>query len=336
MNYRFGDIAETLLDNGYTPIPIRYGTKIPAMSNWQTTDYSTSSKKLKSLIEQCPGLSTGIVLGQVCVIDIDVLDAEITGVCMEIVTAKLGVAPCRVGKPPKKALFYGVKGPAFSKLTTKAYEINGQKAQVEILCSGQQAVVFGEHPETKKPYYWTDKSILYIPINELPEISEAEASALIRDLESELTLKADRPIAASFNPTTAVLRVEPCIESMEHKENIRGALSFIDPQDYEDWIAIGHALKTLGDPGEKMFLAWSKRRPDGSVPRNYVSDNDVKQRWGSFKPSRTSLAMIFRKASECGWKGQTPFVLGSSSHTELARYIQADIKLREAALMTVF
>ena len=50
MNQGFGDIAQTLLNNGYTPIPIRYGTKIPAIPNWQTTDYSNSPKKLKNLI----------------------------------------------------------------------------------------------------------------------------------------------------------------------------------------------------------------------------------------------------------------------------------------------
>jgi P4 family phage/plasmid primase-like protien len=329
MNQGFGDIAQTLLNNGYTPIPIRYGTKKPIKAKWETTDYSNSPKEVKSLIKEFPDASTGIVLGQVCVIDIDVLDADAARVCKEIVISKLGDAPCRVGKPPKSALFFRVQGPTFPKLTTKVYEIKGQKTQVEILCFGQQAVVFGKHPETQKPYYWTAKSILDVSVAELPTISKREAAQLIRDLESELALKADHPIAASFNPTAAVLRVEPCVASMGDKENITGALSFIDPQDYEDWVAVGHALKTIGDLGLEIFLAWSKRRPDGSVPRNYISDNDVKQRWGSFKPSRTSLAMVFRKASECGWKGQTPFALGSNSHTELARYIQADIKLRE-------
>ena len=131
MSHGFGDIAPTVLNNGYTPIPIRYGTKIPAIPNWQTTDYSTSPKKLKSLIEQFPGSSTGIVLGQVCVIDIDVLDAEAARVCVEIVTAKLGAAPCRVGKPPKKALFFGVQGPAFSKLTPRPMKLTVKRPRLK-------------------------------------------------------------------------------------------------------------------------------------------------------------------------------------------------------------
>ena len=62
MNQGFGDIAQTLLNNGYTPIPIRYGTKKPIKAKWETTDYSNFPKELKSLIKQFPTHQQGSFL----------------------------------------------------------------------------------------------------------------------------------------------------------------------------------------------------------------------------------------------------------------------------------
>jgi hypothetical protein len=249
----FAEVAERLHGNGYTPIPVVLGQKRPAITDWTNVNYEGSPELLEQFCTKHRSASTGILLGQVCAIDIDVLDAEVAQACRRVVTSKLGDAPCRIGKYPKNALFFRVQGPGFPKLATKHYQIDGDKAQVEILCDGQQVVVCGIHPDTQEPYYWTDESILDVPITALPEISEAAAADLLQELESELASKATYPIIASLNPPATVPTVGLVLAPMDGKKSIADALSFIDPQNYDDWIAVGHALKTIGDPGLKIF-----------------------------------------------------------------------------------
>jgi hypothetical protein len=191
----FADVAGRLLDNGYTPIPVIKKAKRPAISEWPTINYHTNPGLLDRLCRDYPDASTGIVLGQVCAVDIDVLDKKSAHTIKALIISRLGDAPCRVGKPPKSALFFCVEGPTFSKLATRAYEIDHKKAQVEFLCSGQQAVVFGDHPDTDKPYHWIDESILDIGAFRLPKISKLDAENLSREIELELAKQADVPEA---------------------------------------------------------------------------------------------------------------------------------------------
>ncbi|MBO37649.1 MAG: hypothetical protein CMM75_00520 [Rhodospirillaceae bacterium] len=321
----FATSARLLSQNGYTPIPVVAGGKYPTIKNWTNINYEQSPQLLGEYCTKYPNASTGILLGDVCAVDIDVLDEQAAKACSDIVVSKFGEVPCRIGKAPKSAYFFRVEGNSFSKFRTAEFKIDGDKAQVEFLCDGQQVVVFGEHPHTKKPYSWCDKSLLDVNISQLPTISESEAQGLKDKFEKQLGCRGKKTPESrdSKAPLPNSLNAIPSMKVMEE------ALSFIDPQVYDDWIAIGHALKTIGAPGLKLFLSWSKRRPDGSVPRNFVSDDDVRKRWNSFKPVRTSLAAVLRKAAESGWKGETPFALKSNSHTELARYILADFKLRE-------
>jgi P4 family phage/plasmid primase-like protien len=325
----FADTAQRLLDNGYTPIPIAPGKKRPAIKDWNSVNYKQSPHLLEELCNKHSNASTGILLGDVCAIDIDVLDTEVACACRKMVTTKLGNAPCRYGKHPKSAFFFRVHGSSFKKLATKAYQISGDKAQVEIHCDGQQMVVFGIHPDTQKPYYWHGEDLLEVPFSKLPEISETEARALLKDLELELASKStESKTALSPTPTVtpmAGLELAP----PNDMKNITDALGFVDPQDYNDWVAVGHALKTGGEQYLEIFQKWSKRRPDGSIPCNFVSGGDVKKRWNTFKPERTSLAEVFRKAAGAGWTGASPFTLPSNSHTVIARTILAEMGLRE-------
>jgi len=325
----FADIAGRLLDNGYVPLPVVAGEKRPAINDWNNVSYENSPDLLESFCSKHPNASTGILLGDVCVIDIDVLDTEVAHGCRSIVTTKLGDAPCRFGKYPKSALFFRVQGASFKKLATKSHTINGDKAQVEIHCDGQQMVVFGTHPDTQNPYYWSDESLLDVPISELPAITEAETKALLKDLNFELASKATQPNTALLPLPAATPMVGPGSALSDTMMSIKDALSYLDPQDYQIWIAVGHALKSDGEQYLEIFQKWSKKRPDGSIPRNFISENDVQNRWETFRPDRTSLAEVFRKAADAGWTGSSPVALRSNSHTEIARYILVNLELND-------
>jgi len=187
----FGDIAKALFCNGYKPIPVIAGDKRPAIADWTNINYEAQPERLQELRDRFPSASTGVVLGNVCAIDIDVLEPGAADSCRHLVTTRLGQAPSRFGKRPKSVLLFRVDGTPFKKMATKAFVINGLKAQVEILCEGQQVVVFGEHPDTKKPYHWEGESPLTVPVSGLPSISVSAAEELIKALEMELSFRAD-------------------------------------------------------------------------------------------------------------------------------------------------
>ena len=187
----FGDIAKALFWNGYKPIPVIAGGKRPAIADWTNINYEAQPERLQELRDRFPSASTGVVLGNVCAIDIDVLEPGAADSCRHLVTTRLGQAPSRFGKRPKSVLLFRVDGTPFKKMATKAFVINGLKAQVEILCEGQQVVVFGEHPDTKKPYHWEGESPLTVPVSGLPSISVSAAEELIKALEMELSFRAD-------------------------------------------------------------------------------------------------------------------------------------------------
>ena len=259
MSPGFADIAERLLDHGYVPLPVVAGEKRPAINDWNNVSYENSPDLLESNCSKHPNASTGILLGDVCVIDIDVLDTEVAHGCRSIVTTKLGDAPCRFGKYPKSALFFRVQGASFKKLATKSHTINGDKAQVEIHCDGQQMVVFGTHPDTQNPYYWSDESLLDVPISELPAITEAEAKALLKDQNFELASKATQPNTALLPLPATTPMVGPGSALSDTMMSIKDALSYLDPQDYQIWIAVGHALKSDGEQYLEIFQKWSKK-----------------------------------------------------------------------------
>jgi RecA-family ATPase len=75
---------------------------------------------------------------------------------------------------------------------------------------------------------------------------------------------------------------------------LRSALGFLRSEDRDQWIAVGHALKELGEVGRSLWLDWS-RSSDKFDPAN-----DPKK-WDSFDPTRTGYQAVFKRAQEQGW-----------------------------------
>lgn len=77
--------------------------------------------------------------------------------------------------------------------------------------------------------------------------------------------------------------------------DLSAALQHIDPDPYNEWIAVGHGLKELGEPGRALFLGWSALSPK-------FNRADAERAWASFNPSNTSYRAIFAKAQSNGWQ----------------------------------
>ena len=96
---------------------------------------------------------TGMVLSDTdLVVDIDADDPAVAENLHEAAIAELGDTPqVRFGRAHRRQLFY----------TSQPYlQITALTmwAAMEILQHGKQTIVGGIHPDTRKPYTWTDPS----------------------------------------------------------------------------------------------------------------------------------------------------------------------------------
>lgn len=77
---------------------------------------------------------------------------------------------------------------------------------------------------------------------------------------------------------------------------IRSALSFINPDEREDWIAVGQALKS-SDAGDQAFGLWD----EWSKGSDKYDPSDMRKRWASLDGDRTGIGSIINRAKARGW-----------------------------------
>ncbi|WP_070107835.1 AAA family ATPase [Burkholderia plantarii] len=83
-------------------------------------------------------------------------------------------------------------------------------------------------------------------------------------------------------------------------ERIRAALTFIPSTDRETWIQIGMAVKSeLGDDGFNLWDDWSRSA------QSYC-EKDAKSVWKSFHSSGITIATLFKRAFEHGYRESEP------------------------------
>lgn len=156
----YGRLAEQLYQNGYDPLPLK-GKK--GMSGWTTFSMPDDEFERAEYIKKHKTKNIGLRTGELVVIDIDEEEPEKIEIINQVRLQCLGPSDfIRIGRPPRKAYFYRTKTP-IRKLQTGG---------VEILGVGQQVVVAGIHPETKKPYSWPNESILDATLEDLPITTE--------------------------------------------------------------------------------------------------------------------------------------------------------------------
>ena len=115
--------------------------------SWQTHNPSTSEIKQWLSFNANIGLRSGRFPG----IDIDVLDESLSVQIEDFAVYKLGRAPRRIGLSPKRLLIYRCHT-TFPKKTLRFETDAKQEFLIEMLAEGQQYVIHGIHPVTRKPY----------------------------------------------------------------------------------------------------------------------------------------------------------------------------------------
>lgn len=89
--------------------------------------------------------------------------------------------------------------------------------------------------------------------------------------------------------------INPPVVKYGSKEDILGALEYLKPDEYSLWLETGMALKTKGEEYLPIWDEWSKQST------KYKS-NEVQKKWDSFKGEGITIATLFQRAKEAGYK----------------------------------
>ncbi len=76
--------------------------------------------------------------------------------------------------------------------------------------------------------------------------------------------------------------------------NLHAALQHICADDYHEWVAVGQALKSLGEDGFNLWAEWSS-----TSDKHKAKDL---ARWQTFTGERTGFEAIFARAQRNGWE----------------------------------
>jgi len=145
-----------ILDNGFEVVPITPGTKFPNFETWRNLPKISHKRVNRWLSNGHARDGVGIRTKFTPFLDIDCPHDEAREAVIKFAEETIGFAPVRVGNAPKIGMPYRAVEP-FKKVQSKAFaDPEGRKCQVEFLGDGQQFVAYAIHPDTKKPYRWTD------------------------------------------------------------------------------------------------------------------------------------------------------------------------------------
>ena len=295
-------LGAKLVDGGFPILPIQPGTKKPGVFRrgaWR--DYPAWSRHCErdttdneiDVWGDWPDAGIGIAAGRVIGIDIDVFADPSLAKRIEILAREMlgDTQALRIGRAPKRLLVYRADQPF------KGFKL----PPIEILGLGQQFIAYGIHPDTGQPYDWPLETLAEMVIDDLPQITEAQAhafaAAAIALVPPELRparLPQPQPKVAGEG------RASSARSSGEQRGTLAAvteALQFIanNDLDYDSWVRIGLAIKgALGDDGQVLFEAWSGRAAK-NVPETTVTT------WNGLKPSRIGAGTLYKLAFDAGW-----------------------------------
>ena len=155
----FGDYAEQVYENGFTPIPLN--GKAPCIKGWREFALPINETERATFFEQHKNKNIGLRTGRLVAIDNDNDDPIQARYVRQVVFDICGSTPfIRQGRAPREVYLYKTSAPL------NKMQVGG----VEILGCGQQVVVHGIHPDTNEPYIWPYESILDATPDDLPEV----------------------------------------------------------------------------------------------------------------------------------------------------------------------
>jgi hypothetical protein len=173
-------LRHQLLAAGYCPLPLR--GKAPFQKDWQKRIAPSAADIDNWSLHYPDACNTGGLCRNMPTLDLDILDPDAAAAVEALVRERFEERGCilvRFGRAPKRAIPFRTDTP-FPKIVGKIIAPDGSTDQkIEMLGDGQQIVVDGLHPDTKKPYGWHGGAPGAIRFAELPLLNAEEARALI-------------------------------------------------------------------------------------------------------------------------------------------------------------
>lgn len=187
------------------------------------------------------------------------------------------------GRDGRFQVIYRVPEHYWAGIATRKYksgvtDSEGKPEQIELRWTGCQSVVAGAHPTTTG-YHWVSK---YSP--EDLELAEAPLCLIERML---------KPVAEP-----APLVVGTGTDDAARARSYLEALSGSRADDYDDWLAVGMALHSVGD--DSLLDDWEH----WSAQSGKHKPSDCQRKWRSFKKSGISLGTLGDMAKKDGWRSQ--------------------------------
>jgi putative DNA primase/helicase len=259
-----------LLENGFDPVIV--AGKAPVMKEWQRLQ--TTAESLRQWTYQDPtATNTGSRAKHTPALDIDIMHQEAAEAVEALARrhfAGRGGIHVRIGLPPKRLIPLRTDAP-FRKLK---YEFaapigpDGKPPKIEILGDGQQYVVAGIHPDTRKPYRWMngagDMEVCDIRRDDLPLVTAEDCQAFLADAAKLLVeqfgfveKKAKAKAKASGGDVGGGKARAPI-------DKIARAFHVIpnDDVDWDDWCLKGMACyRATGgsEAGYEIWCGWSEK-----------------------------------------------------------------------------
>lgn len=156
-----------LLEQGIRIIPIRPGSKRPAIKNWEDhCERDTLEEEVDHWIDNIPGAGIGLACGTLVAVDVDTNDLAI----IAAVESVIGHSPVkRFGSKGYAAIFHK---PYFVRIRRVKW-YSGQSVVLELIGFGGQVVLPPTiHPDTNEPYRWIGSEGLdSIDMDDLPRLN---------------------------------------------------------------------------------------------------------------------------------------------------------------------
>ncbi|MGH7747348.1 MAG: hypothetical protein ACREQ5_21710, partial [Candidatus Dormibacteria bacterium] len=229
------------------------------------------------------GASIGVLAGRYPGIDIDCTDPTLAETIQDLALTRLGWAPIRTGRPPKRLLMYRTSEP-FGRLRLWVIA-GGTHHLVEILGEGQQYLVSGIHPGTLKPYAWSEP-LDRITAAALTAITVEDARAFLDDLAARMQQQGHVIEREGDGRATARAAVEQAALVAPSLELLRRAVECVPNTnalfpERTHYLRMGYAIRAAVGPeideGQAIFSAWASRwlgndRASGNDPETVLAD----------------------------------------------------------------
>jgi hypothetical protein len=265
-------LLETALkyaERGFRVFPLRDSgddgnRKLPQHKDWPNVA-TCDAKTIRRWWMLTPGAGIGIATGAgLLVLDIDRKNGKDGDASLAALIAEHGEFPATLSATtPNGGTHYYLRGPA--DLRNSACKI-GDGLDIR---AHHGYVVAPSHARCGSGYAWrNDEEIADAP---LWLVHAAMAHEKREPVETAPAVKVDAKLAAE----------------------IRSAANALNPDDYDTWIFVGHALFSLGAFGREVWLTWSQQSAKWQP-------SDAR-RWETFAASQIEYQALFARAQRQGW-----------------------------------